>query len=265
MVTGARGGASQGESSVMRSLQRGLRVLAEFTGDRPQWALTEMSQQVHLNVATTHRILKTLTAEGFLTHDASTGKYHLGPAAARMGYVVESHDHLARMAHPYLETLAEETGEIVDLAVDANGLLLIVDEILTRNPFKPNLPVGRAVECLAKASGKVFLAFKPPALRAELSQDKLIAHTPNTITDPQAYEDELARIARVNLGFDNEEDGLGVCAVASAVRDGAGRVECAFQVVAPKERFGADDVEKYVQALRRAVNDFSAFLGCAPR
>ncbi len=244
----------------MRSLERGLTVLAQFTDERPEWTLTEMSQQVQLNLATTHRILRTLKAQGFVSQNSSTGRYHLGPAAVRMGYLIQNHDQLARMARPYLEVLAQTTGETADLTVDADGLLLIVEEILTPNPFKPNLPVGRAVECLAKASGKLFLAFKPPEERAALVQGKLVAHTPNTIIDPALFEEDLRKIAAENLAFDVEEDGLGVCAIASAVRDESGEVRCGFQLVVPKERFGPEEVEKYVSAVRKAVRDFSAFL-----
>ncbi len=247
----------------MRSLQRGLIVLAQFTGDRPEWTLTEMSKQVGLNPATTHRILKTLKGQGFLAHDQASGRYHLGPAAVRLAYVVQNHDQLVRMARPFLEALADETGETVDLAVDADGLLLIVDEILTRNPFKPNLPVGKAVECFAKASGKLFLAFRPPDVWSELTRGNLVVRTPNTIVDPDLFAQELRQIAEENLAFDREEDGLGVCAVASGVVDGSGAMQCAFQIVAPKERFASEDVERFVLALRKAVSDFSAFMGYA--
>ena len=110
------------DASVMRSLKRGLVVLAQFTVDRPEWNLTEVSRQTGLHVATTHRILRTLESEGFVTQNGSTGKYHLGPAAVRMGYLVQDHAQLARIARPYLERLAEATGETADLVVERDGL-----------------------------------------------------------------------------------------------------------------------------------------------
>ena len=77
--------------------------------------------------------------------------------------------------------------------------MFVADEILTSNPFKPALPLGRTVEGLAKASAKLFLALKPPALRAELTQGRLVPRTKNTVTDPALFEQELLKIAAENL------------------------------------------------------------------
>jgi IclR family transcriptional regulator, KDG regulon repressor len=257
------GSASAGDSqtSVMRSLKRGLTVLAQFTAERPEWTLTEVSRETGIHVATTHRILKTLESEGFLSQNEETNRYYLGPAATRMAYLAESHDQLARMARPFLERLARATGETVGVVADANGSLLIVDEIRTAHPFKLVLPVGQTVEGFNLAPAKLFLAHRTPALRAKLVRGKLVPRTEKTIADEALYEKELQKVAAEGLAFDLEENFLGLCAVAAAARDESGEVRCAFQIVAPKERFGPADVDRYVGTLREAVSDFSAFLG----
>jgi len=249
------------KTSVMRSLKRGLTVLAQFTAERPEWTLTEISRQTGIHVATAHRILRTLESEGFLSQNEETNKYYLGPAAARMAYLAESHDQLKRMARPYLERLAQETGETAAVVVDVEGSLLIIDEIRTAHPFKLLLPVGQVVEGIHLAPAKLFLAYRPPSVRAKLIRGRLAARTERTVTDEATFERELQKIAANDLAFDLEENFLGLCAVASAVRDETGEIKCAFQVVAPKERFGRAEADRYVRALREVVHGFSASLG----
>src|SRR5512146_878621 len=101
----------------VRSLARGLSILRSFTVERPEWGVTELSRHLGLNKATIFRLVKTLEAEGFLSPDPSSGKYYVGTALLRVAYVGLSRSELERAAHPYMERLASETGESVDLPV----------------------------------------------------------------------------------------------------------------------------------------------------
>ena len=261
-----RGGKTTSDNTstgAVRTLARGLRILSRFSLDRPEWTLSELAKDTGIHVATTFRLVKTLEAEGYLTLQGDKGKYHLGPVATQLGYLVQSHGELARISRPYLEALAEETGETAELVIESDGTVFVIDEVLTRNHFKPTLPVGRTVEGFAKASGKLFLALRPVAVRAEMLRGPLPARTKFTITDPTEFEEELQLVASDNIAFDLEEDALGVCAVASAVRGQFGEVRGALQLVIPKERFSPSERASYVGTLREAVSALSARLAHA--
>ncbi|OFV79565.1 MAG: hypothetical protein A2W26_00145 [Acidobacteria bacterium RBG_16_64_8] len=245
----------------VRALSRGLRLLALFAVDHPDWSLNELSRRTGLHKATTYRMTRTMEAEGFLVFDPVIGKYHLGPAVIPLSFLASSESELVRAARPYLEQLAEITGETTNLAIEVEGAAVVIGQVLTSHPFKPVLPLGRVMNDLANAHGKVFAALKSESERARIlasPQEKL---TPNTITNPALLAEELARVAEEGVAFDLEERTLGICAVAAPVRDQSGEVKATLSVVAPKERFGPEERERHAQAARQVAASFSEYLG----
>src|SRR5689334_7119866 len=61
------------------SLERGLRILSAFTGDRTVLGIADLARAVGLNKSTTHRYVATLTALEYLEQDQESRKYFLGP------------------------------------------------------------------------------------------------------------------------------------------------------------------------------------------
>jgi DNA-binding IclR family transcriptional regulator len=245
----------------VRALSRGLRILALFTAENPEWSLSELSRRTGLHKATTYRMTRTMEAEGFLVFDATMGKYHLGPATIPLSFLASSQSELLRTARPYLQELAELTGETSNLAVRVAGSVVIIGQVLTSHPFKPSLPLGRVLNDLANAHGKVFAAFQSAADEAHLLSVPQARLTPNTVTDPAELAAQLAQVRTEGVAFDVEEHGLGVCSVAAPVRDQSGDVRATLSVVAPRERFGLQDRKKHAQAVKGVAASFSAHLG----
>jgi IclR family acetate operon transcriptional repressor len=263
-------GSSQGTAPVqhdgddvfqVRALSRGLRVLALFTVDHPEWSLSELSRRTGLHKATTYRMTRTMEAEGFLVFDQTTGRYHLGPATIPLSFLASSQSELVRIARPYLDELAEVTGETANLAVEVEGSVVVIGQVLTSHPFKPDLPLGRVMTDLANTHGKLFVAFKSEGDRARILASPHAKLTPNAKTDPVAIVEELAEVAGEGVAFDIEEHGLGICAVGAPVWDRSGEVKATLAVVAPKERFGAQEKKRHAQAVKRIAASFSTYLG----
>jgi DNA-binding IclR family transcriptional regulator len=261
-IEAASAGEHAGEDPfAIRALARGLRLLALFTVDHPEWTLTQLYERTGLHKATTYRITRTMEAEGFLVLDRDTGAYRLGPAALPMSYLASSESELLRIARPYLVELAEITGETTNLAVENEGTVVVIGQELTSHPFKPSLPVGRVMNDLANAHSKVFAAYKSSVERDALLRRPRPKITPNTITDGDAVRHELERVEREGVAYDLEEHGLGICSVAAPVRDQTGGVRATLSVVAPKERFGPTQMIGYAAAVKRVAAAMSAYLG----
>jgi DNA-binding IclR family transcriptional regulator len=246
---------------LVQSLARGLRVLAQFTTDRPQWGITELAKATGLHKATTYRITRTMESEGFLVFDPGSGTYHLGPAMIPVSYLAQAHTELARMAQPFLERLAAETGETANLGIEFEGTYLVIGQVLTSHVFKPTLPVGRVLSDLANAHGKIFAAFKSPAERARLLTQPQSRPTPNALTDPAKIAAELDRVAEEGVAYDLEEHGLGICSIGSPVWGKNGALAASLTVVAPKERFDEAQKQRSTEVVKRTAAEFSAFLG----
>jgi len=249
---------------VVRALSRGLQVLALFNVDHPEWSLNELARTTHLHKATTYRMTRTMEAEGFLVFDPETGNYHLGPAVIPLSYLAQKQSELERMAKPFLEELAAETGETANLAIETEGTFIVIGSVLTSHTFKPSLPVGRVLTDLTNAHGKLFVALKPTEERAKFLNRPQPQFTKYSLTDRKEIEAELARVADEGVAYDMEEHGLGVCSVAAPVWGPNGAVIATISVVAPKERFGPEERKRFTEAAKRVGAEFSAYLGYSP-
>ena len=236
----------------VRSLARGLSILRSFTVERPEWGVTELSRHLELNKATIFRLAKTLEAEGFLSFEPSTGKYHVGSALLRVAYVGLSRAEIVQVARPYMEKAASETGESVDLAVWTNEGVLFVDQVRTSRPFRPMSRIGRVFSDFKNAHAKVFLAFMPDE---ERSQNLELAPSPVKLSR------ELEKVAAEGVAYDVQEHAEGVCSVAAPILDTSGRARASISIVTPASRFGSADVIRLTQAVREAALGISRELG----
>jgi DNA-binding IclR family transcriptional regulator len=229
--------------------------------DHREWTIDEMAEQTGLVRMTVYRMVRTLESMAFLVRDLSTNRYRLGPATLAMTYVSDDHSEFVDAARPFLESLVQETGESVTLAVEVDGFPVCVDIINTTRPFKRKTAPGRILGDIASVHGKIFAAFKPPEERAAMLAQPYPPLTPHTVTDPGELAQELDRIAKDNVAFDFEGLYPGICAVGAPVRDQLGAVIAAISVVVPAGRFGTAESALCAEAVKAAAGSFSAYLG----
>ena len=254
---------SNGEAFVVRALAKGLAMLNLFDAEHRDWTLDEMVTELKLPRMTGYRMARTLQSAGYLVSDAQSGRYRLGPALLASTYLSEGYAELVAIARPYLESLVEDTGESATLAVDVDGVAVCVAMVDSPRPHKREVAVGRVIGDTANAHGKMYAAFMPEADRARLLAVPHQRLTPRTITDPGELAAELERVHDEGVAFDIEERNLGTCAVAAPVRDQMGAVVGSIGVIVPTGRFGPDERETCVRAVKAAAASLSGFLGYA--
>lgn len=246
---------------MVQTLSRGLRILGLFDERHREWTIDELSEATGLPRATVHRLATTLQDARYLTLDPGTKRYHHGPAILAGMYLASGFSELVKVARPYLESLVEETGESVTLAVEVDGVAVGGEMIDTSRPFERKMPIGTIIGDLANSSGKIFCAYKSLDEMERILASPHPQLTPFTITDPQELALELERIRQEGIAFDIEERDLGTCAVSAGVRDQAGRLCASISVVVPTGRFGAEERKRYAEAVRSTCASLSAFLG----
>ena len=175
----------------------------------------------------------------------------------------QDYDQLVSAARPYLEKLAAETHESVTLAVGVRDRVVCADLVRSPRPGRQEMAVGRMVGDTANAHGKVFAAFKPARERRHLVRGPHTRRTSATLTDPEELALALDRVRREEVAYDLEERDAGTCAVAAPVRDQVGSVIASMAVVVPAGRFGGEARMLCTEAVRRAANALSAYLGYA--
>lgn len=254
---------ANGEAFVVRALAKGLAMLSLFDAEHREWTLDEMVTELNLPRMTGYRMARTLQSAGYLVTDPQSGRYRLGPALIASTYLSEGYAELVAIVRPYLESLVEETGESATLAVDVDGMAVCVDMVDSPRPHKREVAVGRVIGDTANAHGKMYAASMAEADRERLLAVPHQRLTPRTITDPGELAAELERVRDEGVAFDIEERNLGTCAVAAPVRDQMGAVIGSIGVIVPTGRFGPDERETCVRAVKAAAASLSGFLGYA--
>ena len=256
---------SLGESDpfVVRALARGLSILCLFDVDHREWTIDEMAERTGLLRMTAYRMVRTLESMAFLVRDSTTNRYRLGPAALAMTYVSEDHSDLVSLARPFLQALVEETGESVTLAIEVDDIPVCIDTLDTTRPFLRQTAPGRIIG-MASVHGKLFAAFKPKQERQRMLARPIPMMTPYTVVDPEILARELEQIAKDDVAFDIEGVFMSTCAVGAPVRDQLGRVVATISVVVPTGRFGPSEREHCAQAVKKAAESLSAYLGWNP-
>jgi DNA-binding IclR family transcriptional regulator len=258
---GVRPDRTESDPLTVRALARGLSILSLFDIDHREWTIDEIAARTGLLRMTAYRMVRTLESADYLVRDTTTNQYHLGPAAISMAYVAEDYSEFVEHARPYLEELLERTGESVTLAVPVDGVPVCVGILNSTRPFQRQAAPGRIVGDMAAVHTKIFTAFASSDRRAAVLAQKRRKHTPRTVTDPDALALELERVVDDGVAYDEEGLYLGICSVGSPVRDQVGNVVAALSVVMPAGRFGPDERDRCVGAVREVAASFSAYLG----
>ncbi len=181
--------------------------------------------------ATLYRFLQTLTSQGMLQMDADRGTYTLGVRLVRLAHVAWAQSSLAPLARPYLDELAQETGQTIHLAQMDQGQVLYVDKRNAARPVDMFSSAGKVGPAYCTGVGKAMLAYVSDArLAAALDRQSFHRFTANTLDTPAKLRAELRLIRERGHAFDREEHEPGIICVAVPIVSRAGRVLGAVSV-----------------------------------
>jgi DNA-binding IclR family transcriptional regulator len=240
----------------LQVIERAGMVLRALETTRTGMTLAELAAAVSLPKSTVNRLVLALADEGLVSWNGR-GSIRLGPALPRLA--AASRGLLRDEVRPYLERLATDVGETVDLSVLEASVVRLIDQIPSSHPLRAVSVVGTTTDVHCTAGGKALLAAMPRDAAAALLPARLRPATDKTITSRGSLWAELDQVAASGVAFDHEEFADGISAVGCVVRD-AGGVRGAVSVVAPTARFVGRE-ELLAERLRRACEIASTALG----
>lgn len=243
------------------AVERAIQILRAFERN-DEYSLTELVTLLGLNKSTAYGILQTLTDDRFLTRDPQTRRYRLGPALIRLGHLAHEQIDVRRVARPYMESLVQETRKSVLLGTFHDDRITIIDKVDPIGILHVSAAIGQQIPFSAGSFGRVFLAWLP-----ESRVDRLIAShgldsfTPASITDPDAYKVELARVRDQGYAMDDTEEYLlGVRAVSVPLK-GPDGVVAGLTIVGFTSRSDDQPGEPAIKAAVNAAYEISTSLG----
>jgi IclR family transcriptional regulator, acetate operon repressor len=223
--------------TTIQSVTRAARLLLKVAASPDGISAKTAAKELGLSLPTTYHLLTTLTAEGLLAKD-SRRFYMLGPRAAVLAAAVQRDTRAPEYYMGPLRELAAATGETAYLAAWRNGAITVLQTIEGARAVRvAGLATGYADNIHARASGKLLMAFAPPADR-----ERLLASTPlrsltcNTITDRDQLDAELQKIRAEGLAYDLCEFNESVYCVSAPIIEASVVVGC-YTVSMPSERW----------------------------
>jgi DNA-binding IclR family transcriptional regulator len=223
--------------SSIQVLDRAMALVGVLSRAPGPVSLSRLAEQAGLHTASAHRILAALMAHG-LIEKSGAGEYDLGVRWLELGNRLRSRLNIRQVAMPFMQQLAELTGETVNLIVRRGDEAVYVERVSGGQTLIQVVQVvGAHAPLHVTAVGKIFLAEDSASgVMGYAERTGLPAYTPNTRVTLDALRTELDTIRRDRLAYDREEAELGVACIGAPIRDADGKLVAGLSISAPTER-----------------------------
>ncbi len=241
-----------------------LRLLA--ANNRTGMRLVDLCRAADIERSTVHRMLQGLIGERLVFQNHESKRYFLGVGVYEMGVAVAPPVKLRDLCQPYLNAVAEQTGDTVFLTVRSGFDGVCVDRKEGSFPVKAFVLEPGRRRPLGVGAGNI-------AILAALGQDEIARicvanHARIAQKYPRYTEAELAhRIeAAQRRGYTVTDvlETTGVRSVGMRILDPEPKPIAAISVSAVASRLDNDRIEEVVTFLREAVASIEARLHTMP-
>lgn len=234
---GQKAGSKRGSGGGPRSLTRLLGIFGVLSQMSEGVSLTDLSLALESPKSSLLNLLRPLVADEYLTNDG--GVYKLGPSIYRLSAHILASWNFPHLIRPFMEELAERTGESVLLSVlnrDAE-VVTYVEIIPSPHPVRYQIPVGTTRPLYANSAGRVLLAYVDKPWRDSYLKSVTFKLKTAVPMNRVWLKQELERIRKDGVVASIDVYSVGLAAVAAPVFDLDGRCVAALTLAGPTERF----------------------------
>jgi DNA-binding IclR family transcriptional regulator len=248
------------------ALERGLRVLCEFSREHRSLSAPELARRFALPRSTVFRLLTTLENMGFLEKAEGGRDYRLGLAVLRLGFEYLASLELTQLGTPLLQQLCEELRTPCNLVVRDGRSIVYVAKVAPPTPFASSVTVGTRLPAHATVLGRILLEdLTLPQLRALYPEDKLETFSPSTPKSVDELFDMVQgdRTRGYVLGEGFFESNIS--SIAAPVRDHTGHIVAALGATITSGHIEEDRMDEMVQRVRDTADAISSLLNYSPK
>ncbi|MBS7806422.1 IclR family transcriptional regulator C-terminal domain-containing protein [Variovorax sp. PCZ-1] len=214
-------------------LEKGLELLRCFDEEHSRVSASEMADLTGMTRTAVRRYLLTLAHLGYLATDGKL--FWLTPRVLQFSQAYLASSRLVRVAQPFLQRIAQGTGENAFLSVmEGDSVVYIARQGSSAASLRPQnigYMLGMLVPAHVTAAGTLLLALRAPqALDAWLAKIKLKTLTAHSITDKAKLRKHLLNSRLQDWAISEQQLELHFRGVAVPVRDIKGDVIAALSV-----------------------------------
>jgi IclR family acetate operon transcriptional repressor len=228
--------------------------------------LQELHERLGIPVGSMHRMLATLSEQGYVTRSPSNRRYFLGPAARQLSEQNRDGHGSLVAPHPAVVSAAEDSGETVFLTELVGDRPVCIALVPGRHPLRLFVRIGQEMPLHAAASSRASLAYlSEDEARRLLAGHPLTAFTRDTPTTVDQVLEHLALVRARGYDVCDDELDRGVWAVSAPIFTSTGHVNASVTLAAAAARLR--DPLKRTQATQlvltaaRAMSEELGFTG----
>ena len=257
-----------GSTYLVPGLERGLRILAEFSAREPVLGAPELSKRIGIPRTTTFRLLQTLEALGFLERVNGDRHFRLSVAVLRLGFEYLSSLELTDVGTPLLERLRDATGLSAHLLIRDQRDVVFVAKAQAHDPMFSSVKVhvGTRLPAHATVHGQVLMGdLSCDELRQLYPEGQLERFTDRTPATVEELNERVRESAAQGYAVSEASFERGISVVTAPVRDQTGRIVAALTVTVPRSDIGdASEREPLIAAVCNAAVELSTRLNYRP-
>ena len=218
----------------------------------------EISEQLCVATSSCSCVLGRLEREGYLSRNATTGRYQLGLKVLAISRGVLRHMNFREVAEPVLQQLRDDTGLEGVVGVLDQNRVMVINRVPSGEFPKADVDTGTVYSAHSTAIGKVLLAHIPQEHVLDLiAEHDLVRHTQNTIASAAELLTELDRVRKSGYAVSNEEQRLGLRSVAAPIIDSQRAVLAGVAAVESTNHPVWNDMKMISERVRMAAREIS--------
>jgi DNA-binding IclR family transcriptional regulator len=259
--TGPNDAGEGGDRYLVPALERGLRLLCEFSRQDRELSAPELARRLQAPRTTVFRLLSTLEQMGFVERSPDGRNYRLGMAVLRLGFEYLASLELTELGQPLLARLCDDIRYACNLVVRDGRQIVYVAKVSPPTPLSSAINVGARLPAHATVLGRILLEDLSLAeLRALYPEDRLEIYSENT---PRSVRElfEMVQSDRERgyvLGEGFFESSIST--IAAPVRDHSGRVIAALGATIPSAHIAPERIEPLLGQVRATADELSRLL-----
>lgn len=208
--------ASENNSSrTVTSAETTIRVIETLKAEDGM-RLTDLASELGMAKSTTHRYLQTLLRNQYLVKEDD--HYYLSLRFLEHGDYARTRKEAFQMAKERVTEIANQTNERAIFFVEEHGQAVYVHRETGTGAVQSDEGLGSRDALHIFAGGKAILAeWSDEELQEYAASSSFERRTTNTITDEDAFFDEIETIRERGYAMNNEEAISGLRAIASSI------------------------------------------------
>lgn len=258
----ARATGDKRSPSGIQSLDAALMLLASMGARSAPATLSEIARDCAMPLSKAHRYLASFQHAGLVVQSGPSGKYDLGQGAISLGLSAMARHSFVNRAADDMAGLCQKTGCTALLSIWGSGGATVVRWERAAQPLVTSMGLGTTLPLLNSATGRVFLAWAPPAMIESLLALELRRARSNATPPPDilATRQEVRNLAdRIRADGFAWVDGKfipGLVAIAAPILDWQNEVQAVITLIGADQGI-LEERSKATTALKSFCNSHS--------